>query len=144
VFLAPLTAACLAVAAHAYHLPETYLYAILETEGGSVGQAVHNKNGTDDLGPFQINTAWGPAIGRYWHVSVPRALQHVRDDGCANALIASAILKKMLMETRGDFPKAIGFYHSHTAALAATYRNAVLGTAEKLTRAAAKSKPAKR
>jgi hypothetical protein len=144
VFLAPLTAVCLATAAHAYHLPETYLYAILKTEGGSVGQAVHNKNGTDDLGPFQINTAWGPAIGRYWHVSVPRALEHVRDDGCANALIASAILKKMLIETRGDFPKAIGFYHSHTAALAATYRDAVLGTAEKLTHAAAKSAPARR
>ena len=142
--LAPLTAACLAVAAHAYRLPEPYLYAILKTEGGSVGQAVHNKNGTDDLGPFQINTAWGPAIGRYWHVSVPRALEHVRDDGCANALIASAILKKMLIETRGDFPKAIGFYHSHTAALAATYRDAVLGTAEKLTHAAAKSAPARR
>jgi len=144
VLLAPLTAACLAVAAHAYRLPEPYLYAILKTEGGSVGQAVHNKNGTDDLGPFQINTAWGPAIGRYWHVSVPRALEHVRDDGCANALIASAILKKMLIETRGDFPKAIGFYHSHTAALAATYRDAVLGTAEKLTHAAAKSAPARR
>jgi hypothetical protein len=144
VFLAPLTAACLSVAAHAYHLPETHLYAILMTEGGHVGQAVLNKNGTYDLGPFQINTVWGPAIGRYWHVSVPRALEHVRDDGCANAMIASAILKKLLIETRGDFPKAIGFYHSHTAALAATYRNAVLGTAEKLTHAAAKSSPSKR
>ena len=143
-FLAPLTAVCLAASAHAYHLPELYLHAILKTEGGQVGQQVHNTNGTYDLGPFQINTAWGPAIGRYWHVSVPRALEHVRDDGCANALIASAILKKMLIETRGDFPKAIGFYHSHTAALAATYRDAVLGTAEKLTHAAAKSAPARR
>ena len=142
--LAPLTAACLAVAAHAYHLPEPYRYAILKTEGGRVGQAVHNKNGTDDLGPFQINTAWGPAIGRYWHVSVERALEHVRDDGCANAIIASAILKKALIETRGDFPKAIGFYHSHTPALAATYRNAVLEAAEKLTRGTAKPGPARR
>jgi hypothetical protein len=144
VLLAPLTAACLSVAAHAYHLPEPHLYAILKTEGGHVGQAVLNKNGTYDLGPFQINTVWGPAIGRYWHVSVPRALEHVRDDGCANAMIASAILKKLLIETRGDFPKAIGFYHSHTAARAATYRDAVLNAAEKLSRGAAKSKPAKR
>ena len=142
--LAPLTAVCLATAAHAYHLPETYLYAILKTEGGRVGQAVHNKNGTDDLGPFQINTAWGPAIGRYWHVSVPRALEHVRDDGCANAMIASAILKKLLIETRGNFPKAIGFYHSHSKARAESYRDAVLDAAGKLTRAAAKSSPARR
>jgi hypothetical protein len=144
VFLAPLTAACLAAAAHSYHLPETYLYAILRTEGGRVGQAVHNTNGTDDLGPFQINTAWGPAIGRYWHVSVPRALEHVRDDGCANAIIASAILKKMLIETRGDFPKAIGFYHSHTPARAASYRDAVLDVAAKLVRGRAKTSQVRR
>ncbi len=143
-FLAPLTAACLAAAAHSYHLPETYLYAILRTEGGRVGQAVHNTNGTDDLGPFQINTAWGPAIGRYWHVSVPRALEHVRDDGCANAIIASAILKKMLIETRGDFPKAIGFYHSHTPARAASYRDAVLDVAAKLVRGRAKTSQVRR
>ena len=120
-FLAPLTAVCLAASAHAYHLPEVYLHAILTTEGGQVGQQVHNTNGTYDLGPFQINTVWGPAIGRYWHIPVTRALERVRDDGCANALIASAILKKMLIETKGDFPKAIGFYHSHTAARAAVW-----------------------
>jgi hypothetical protein len=143
VLLAPLTAACLATAAHAYHLPELYLYAILKTEGGQVGQAVLNTNGTYDLGPFQINSSWGPAIGRYWHVSVPTALQHVRDNGCANALIASAILKKMLIETKGDFPKAIGYYHSHTPALAAQYRNVVLERAEKYSRGIRKPTTAK-
>ena len=143
-FLAPLTAVCLAASAHAYHLPEVYLHAILKTEGGQVGQQVRNTNGTYDLGPFQINTVWGPAIGRYWHIAVPRALERVRDDGCANALIASAILKKLLIETRGDFPKAIGFYHSHTAARAATYRDAVLDAAVKFSKGAAKSGPGKR
>src|ERR1700733_12475056 len=143
-FLAPLTAACIATAAHAYRLPETYLYAILKTEGGHVGQMVHNTNGTDDLGPFQINSAWGPAMGRYWRISVPRAIERVRDDGCANALIASAILKKMVIETKGDFPKALGLYHSHTAARAAIYRNAVLDAAAKFTKSAAKSGPGKR
>jgi soluble lytic murein transglycosylase-like protein len=140
VFLAPLTAACLATAAHAYHLPETHLYAIMRTEGGQVGQAVRNTNGTYDLGPFQINSSWGPAIGRYWHVSAPIALQHVRDNGCANAMIASAILKKMLIETKGDLPKAIGYYHSHTPALAAQYRTIVLGKAETYTQAAVKAR----
>ena len=142
--LAPLTAVCLATAAHAYRLPETYLYAILKTEGGHVGQVVHNRNGTDDLGPFQVNTSWGPAIGRYWHISVPRALERVRDDGCANVMIASAILRKMVMETHGNFPKAIGLYHSHSDARAATYRDTVLDTATKLFNGAANSKPARR
>ena len=133
-FLAPLTAACIATAAHAYRLPETYLYAIWKTEGGHVGQMVHNTNGTDDLGPFQINSAWGPAMGRYWHVSVARAIERVRDDGCANAMIASAILKKMVIETKGDFPKALGLYHSHTKGRYETYRDAVLDAARKIAR----------
>jgi hypothetical protein len=144
VFLAPLTAACLAAAAHNYQLPQVYLTAILKTEGGRVGQAVRNTNGTYDLGPFQINSAWGPAIGRYWHMPAPRALLWVRDNGCANATIASAILRKYLNETKGDYPKAIGFYHSHTEALAAVYRQAVLHAAAKLLRPAASPAPAYR
>jgi hypothetical protein len=127
-----LTAACLAAAAHSYQLPPVYLYAILKTEGGQVGQAVHNTNGTWDLGPFQINSAWGPAISQYWHIPVLDALLWVRDNGCANATIAAAILKKYLNETKGNYPKAIGYYHSHTEALAAVYRKAVLNTAASL------------
>jgi hypothetical protein len=132
--LALLTAACLATASHAFQLPVIDLYAILKIEGGQVGQAVHNGNGSDDLGPFQINTAWGPAIGRYWRLSIPDALDRVWDDGCANAVIASAILRKVLNETRGDLPKAIGLYHSHTDVLAARYRDAVLEVERRFSR----------
>ncbi len=139
--LAPLTAACLASAAHGYQLPRVYLTAILKIEGGRVGQAVPNTNGTWDLGPFQINSAWGPAIGRYWHMPPQQALLWVRDNGCANVVIASAILKRYLLEAKGDYPKAIGFYHSHTEALAATYRKAVLTTAASLLRPVASPTP---
>jgi len=125
-------------AAHNYQVPPVYLYAILKTEGGRVGQAVRNTNGTYDLGPFQINSAWGPAIGRFWRIPVPQALERVRDNGCANAVIASAIMRKYLVETKGDYPKAIGFYHSHTTALAASYRKAVLDTAATLLRPVAR------
>jgi hypothetical protein len=57
-----LTAVCLAASAHAYHLPEVHLHAILKTEAGQVGKQVHNANRTYDLGPFQISTAGGSAI----------------------------------------------------------------------------------
>jgi hypothetical protein len=144
VLLTPLTTACLVVAAHAYQLPPIDLYAILIKEGGHVGQSSHNRNGTDDLGPFQINTVWGSQIAKYWHVSVPRGLERVRDNGCAGAMIASAILKKYLLETRGDLPKAIGFYHSHTEALAASYRDSVLASAAKFIKDARKPRTAQR
>lgn len=126
--LAPLTAACIAAAAHSYQLPPAYMFAILKTEGGHVGQQVRNTNGTYDLGPFQINTSWGPAIASFWHIPLAQAIAHVRDNGCANAVIATAILKKYLIESKGDYAKAIGYYHSHTEALASVYRKAVLDT----------------
>jgi hypothetical protein len=124
--LAPLTAACLAAAAHAYEIPQGYLYAILAVEGGRVGQAVLDSNGTSDLGPFQINTAWGPAIARYWGESVDQALARVRDDGCANAVIAAAILKECVAETHGDSRLAFGLYHSRNPELAEPYRRKAL------------------
>ena len=138
--LAPLTAACIATAAGAYQLPQTYLYAILATEGGHVGQAVSNKNGTSDLGPFQINTSWGQALARFWNLPTTEVLDRVRDDGCANAIAASAILKGVLNQARGDLPMALGLYHSHSTKLAESYRRKVLSAAEKLTTYSGKQK----
>jgi hypothetical protein len=120
------------MAARAYQLPSNYLYAILAAEHGRVGQAVENRNGTSDLGPFQINTRWGPALGRYWRISTAEALLRVRDDGCANATAATAILKKAVNEAHGDLPTALGFYHSHSWELAEPYRERVLTFAENL------------
>ena len=130
--LIPLTAACIAMAARAYQLPSTYLYAILEAEHGHVGQTVENRNGTAELGPFQINTRWGPSLGRYWRISTVDALVRVRDNGCANAVAATAILKKELNEVHGDLPTALGLYHSHSPELAEAYRDRVLIFAEDL------------
>ena len=130
--LIPLTAVCIAMAARAYQFPSTNLYAILATEDGRVGQAVGNKNGTSDLGPFQVNTRWGPALGRYWKVSTAEALVLVRDNGCANAVAAAAILKQAVNESHGDLPAALGLYHSHSPELADSYRNRVLIFAENL------------
>lgn len=126
--LAPLTAAYLVAAAQAYQIPQSYLYAILAVEGGRVGQAVADRNGTSDLGPFQINTRWGPAVARFWGMPLEAALSRVQTDGCANSIIAAAILKGCLSETRGDLSAAVGLYHSHTAELAQRYRERVLNS----------------
>jgi hypothetical protein len=131
--LAPLTAVCLAAATHAYEIPQNYLYAILAVEGGRVGEAVRNKNGTSDLGPFQINTSWGIAIARFWHVPIEEALIRVRDDGCANALVATAILRRCANEAGGDLRSAVGLYHSHSARLAEQYRAKALSALDSMT-----------
>jgi hypothetical protein len=131
--LAPLTAVCLTAAAHAYQIPEHYLYGILAVEGGRVGESIEDANGTRDLGPFQVNSTWGSAIAQYWHVPHDRALDRVRDDGCANAIVATAILRSYANEARGDIPMAIGLYHSHSPRLAKQYRAKVVSALESMT-----------
>ena len=54
--LRPLTVECVFDAARASGMPAAALFAILATEGGKTGEALSNRNGTWDLGPFQINT----------------------------------------------------------------------------------------
>lgn len=137
--LIPLTAACIAIAARAYQLPPVHLYAILATERGHVGEGVENKNGTSDLGPFQVNTQWGPAFGRYWRVPRAEALARIKDDGCANAIAATAILKGLVNESNGDIPTALGLFHSHSLNLAQLYRTHILSVADELTTYPAKS-----
>ena len=52
----PRTADCVLDAARISGMPVAALFAILATEGGKTGEAMSNRNGTWDLGPFQVNT----------------------------------------------------------------------------------------
>jgi len=115
--LVPLTAACLTAAAHFYAVPAESLYSVLRVEGGWIGLAKPNlrKDGTvrsEDLGPFQINTAWLPTFTTYWTLpNRASAYALLRDDGCAGAYAASAILRYHWQRT-GNLDRAVGFYHA--------------------------------
>lgn len=115
--LVPLTATCLMAAAQAYAVPAESLYSVLRIEGGWVGLAQPNlrKDGStrsEDLGPFQINTAWLPTFATYW--KQPNQLSIyvlLRDDGCAGAYAASAILRYHWQRS-GSLDRAVALYHS--------------------------------
>lgn len=115
--LVPLTAACLIAAAQAYAVPVESLYSVLRIEGGWAGLAKPNlrKDGTtrsEDLGPFQINTAWLPTFTAYWRLSGDAAAYVLlRDDGCAGAYAASAILRYH-WQGSGTLDQAVAFYHT--------------------------------
>ena len=115
--LVQLTAACLMSAAQAYAVPAESLYSVLRVEGGWIGLAKPNlrKDGTvrsEDLGPFQINTSWLPTFASYWKQSSQAAVYGLlRDDGCAGAYAASAILRYHWQQT-GSLERAVGFYHT--------------------------------
>ena len=90
----PLTADCVVDAARASGMPVAALFAILATEGGKTGEALSNKNGTWDLGGFQVNTvhlnklaamgisegisAHGQSLARYRRIPFP----HAASPGC--------------------------------------------------------------
>jgi len=118
-------AACLMLAAQTYSVPPAVLVGIYKAEGGAVGQAVANKNGTYDLGPMQINTVWVPDLAAKWGVSESTASKWLRDDACTNVGVAAWILRGHIDET-GSLSQAIGNYHSRTPYHNAKYKNRVI------------------
>lgn len=114
--LAPVTAVCLMAAAQAYAVPAESLYSVLRVEGGRAGLAKPNlrKDGSvrsEDLGPFQINTAWLPEFTLYWKQPQGATYELLRDDGCAGAYAASAIVRYHWIKT-GGLERAIALYHT--------------------------------
>lgn len=124
----PLTADCVVDAARASGMPVAALFAILATEGGKTGEALRNRNGTWDMGPFQVNTA---------HVNELAAMgiapETVLRDGRINAYAAAWLLRKEYRRT-GDLWQAIGAYHSRTPHRRDAYIRRVQANLERLSR----------
>lgn len=106
--LCPLTVECVLDAARASGMPVAALFAILATEGGKTGEALSNKNGTWDLGPFQVNTVHLRELAAMG-ISPDAVLR----DGRVNAYAAAWLLRKEYQRT-GNLWQAIGAYHSRT------------------------------
>lgn len=105
----PLTETCVINAAKAADIPLSIMYGILATEGGKVGEAWDNTNGTWDLGPFQVNTCHLNDLAKLG--IQPKT---VMQDGCVNAYAAAWILRQNLKLTKGNLWEAVGWYHSRT------------------------------
>jgi hypothetical protein len=124
--------ACMIATAAFYHLPPRALPAIQVVEGGQVHMASRNTDGSDDLGPMQVNTVWLPWIARSTGLSTVAVRARLIDDPCFNIAAAGAILRTQLDEAHGNLLVAIGHYHSHTPERAAAYRIRVVVAAMRL------------
>ena len=122
---APLLACIMAVAAF-YHLPPSALLAIQKVEAGRLGMVRSNTDGSQDLGPMQINTRWLPPLARQTRIPPSRLRRALISDACFNVAVGGAVLKLDLNARKGDLLEAIGDYHSHTAGLHEAYQARVL------------------
>jgi soluble lytic murein transglycosylase-like protein len=119
-------AVCIFAAAQTYVVPPSVILGILTVEGGRIGQAVQNTNGTYDLGPMQINTIWIPQLANYWGVDQKTALHAVKNDACINIGVGAWILRQKMNET-GSLSMGIAHYHSATPVYGHSYRMKVMG-----------------
>lgn len=102
---------CINEAAQEYKVPAKLIISVLNVERGKVGIANHNKNGTYDLGPMQINTSWWPKL--YQYGVTPKEVLY---DACINVKVGTWILAKAILSNR-NLMVGIGNYHSHTFSL---------------------------
>lgn len=123
---------CMVAAAAFYHLPPRVLPSIHAVEGGKIGMASLNTNGTSDLGLMQVNTIWVEPLARYARLSPDVVFTRLRDDACFNIAAAAAIMRVYLNEANGDLMTAIGYYHSHTPTRGAAYQQKVIDAATNL------------
>lgn len=96
---------CVKKAANHYKLPELLLFSILKKENGKLGKATKNKNGSEDLGPFQINTINLPQLTKFGY-----SYQLIKHDACANAYSGAWIFANNLKRFR-DFYLATATYN---------------------------------
>jgi hypothetical protein len=119
--------ACMLATAHFYHLPPRALPSIHAVEGGFPGAIHPNKNGTDDLGVMQINTAWVQPLTSYISavthgpMSGAETYRRLVNDACFNVAAAGLILRTEWQQGGHDWLTAVGNYHSHTPLLHQIY-----------------------
>lgn len=108
----PATVECVLVAAHRQGAPANVLLALASIESGKNGAAVKNKNGTFDLGHFQINSVHWEKGGLF--EGNPRITKEfVRLRGCFNAELAAWLLKRNLDSNLDqDFWTRAANYHN--------------------------------
>lgn len=100
---------CIQKASSRFNVPEIALWVILDVEGGTLGKVSPNKNGTYDIGPFQVNSWWLPRLA-----SRGITEDMVLNNLCMNVSVGTWIFAQEFTRHR-DLTKALAHYHSPTA-----------------------------
>lgn len=115
---------CSVVAAVRWQVPANLVIAVAEVEGGRPGLWVRNANGTHDVGPMQLNTAYLAELRRFGITAADVAAH-----GCYPYELATWRLKGHLVRDRGDLWTRAANYHSRTPRHNAVYRRKLIAAA---------------
>ncbi len=122
----PATVDCVIAAARRQRVPANVLLAIASVEAGRHGQVRANRDGSVDLGQFQINSVHLPRLARYGI----RA-DDLRLRGCYAAELAGWMLANEVRRGgRGDWWSRAARYHSATPYYNAVYRSRLIAAAD--------------
>jgi hypothetical protein len=99
------------------------MYSLLKTEGGTVGSHTKNKNGTEDLGPWQINSSWVQKLH-----GGERMRYKLMHDVCYNAdfaawIVANELRKYATGNSTDKWWKLLANYNSATPRHNLIYQN---------------------
>lgn len=117
---------CIDRAAADFGIDSLILQTIYDVEGGRVGQAVKNTNGSYDLGPMQINTIHLPDLKREFGIT----RDELQNDACTNVYVAALLFSRHYNETK-DVASAMARYHSKTPKYQARYLKALSGALDR-------------
>lgn len=112
---------CINRAAIVYHVPATLITSILVTEGGKVGSATPNKNGTYDYGPMQINTIW---LNKLQEFGITQ--EDIQYNPCINVWVGTWILSQRIADS-SNLSYGVGSYNSYSPPQNYRYRTKVSG-----------------
>jgi hypothetical protein len=118
----PVTLECVVEVSRRYQVPVEIIAGILAQERGRLGTRSPNRNGTEDLGPMQINTFWLRTLGRYGITE-----NHMLHHGCYNVAVGAWIVRYEQARGRQPLWQAVGRYHSPDPARASGYARKVAG-----------------
>lgn len=119
---------CINQAAVVYHVPAALIISVLGTEGGKVGMAMLNSNGTYDYGPMQINSIWLSRLKPYGITK-----QQLQYDPCINVAVGTWILSTRIADSK-ELWQGVASYHSYWLPENLRYRTKVSGIYQLLTR----------
>lgn len=114
-----ITDGCVARAVARYHVPLDIMLGIMRTEGGRVGSASRNTDGSYDLGPMQVNDdTWVPVLARQeLGADTPGREKFIeamlRYNACYNINMGFYIYSQYLRQAGGNYMQAVGYYNSH-------------------------------